>query len=56
MLLKKYRKAIFFFILAALILPEITLYFHEPAPGKDLHGRSVVVMLSDLGSFINFRS
>lgn len=39
MLLKKYRKAIFFFILAALILPEITLYFHEPSTrGKDLHG------------------
>lgn len=37
-LFKKYRKAIFFFILAALILPEITVYFNPASNrGKDLH-------------------
>ncbi len=37
-LFKKYRKAIFFFILAALILPEITVYFNSNSGrGRDLH-------------------
>lgn len=38
-LVKKYRKVIFFFLLAALIIPEITVYFNpNSVRGKDVHG------------------
>lgn len=35
---KKYRKPIFFVALAAIVLPEVTVYFHRPNRGFDILG------------------
>ncbi len=35
---KKYRKPIFFIALAAIVLPEVTVYFHKPNRGSDIYG------------------
>lgn len=35
---KKYRQIIFFIALAAIVLPEITVYFHKPNRGYDIFG------------------
>ena len=54
--LKKYRKPIFFFVLAALILPEITVYFNP----NNNRGRDILGYIAaghdalNLGSSISF--
>lgn len=35
---KKYRKVIFVILLAAIVLPDVTMYFHKPNRGGDFHG------------------
>lgn len=35
---KKYRIPIFYILLAAIVLPDVTMYFHKPNRGGDFHG------------------
>jgi hypothetical protein len=35
---QKYRKLIFYIALAAIVLPEVTVYFYRPNRGFDIYG------------------
>ncbi|NLG17074.1 MAG: hypothetical protein GX556_07070 [Fibrobacter sp.] len=36
--LRKYKRVLFFIAVLAIVLPEVSVYFHRPGRGADIHG------------------